>query len=99
MRGDPGAVLHVGTHSILAQGFSAIGWQAYEIITSILEDPSPGLTEVKGRLHRCLDAYPGAPEKALLAHLTATSRAASDGQAIVMGPPTDARRIGGNMYP
>lgn len=76
MKGNPGAVLYVGTHKILTHGFTPIGWQAYEIITSILEDPSPGLTEVKGRLYRCLADHPGSPEQALLAHLMAVSQAA-----------------------
>lgn len=56
-----------------AEGISPIGWQAYEIITSILEDPSPDLAEVKWRLRRCVAAHPGAPERALQAHLMATS--------------------------
>ena len=54
-------------------GITPIGWQAYEIITSILEDPSPDLDQVKGRLRRCVAAHPGAPERALRAHLMATS--------------------------
>lgn len=50
-----------------------IGAQAVEIITSILEDASPGLAEVKLRLRRCLADHPGRPEQALLAHLMETS--------------------------
>ncbi len=49
------------------------GLLAYEIITSILEDPSPDLDLVKGRLRRCVAAHPGSPERALQAHLMATS--------------------------
>jgi hypothetical protein len=51
-----------------------IAAQALEIIFSILEDPSPGLGEVKLRLRQCLAAHPGRPERALLAHLLDTSR-------------------------
>jgi hypothetical protein len=50
-------------------GISEVGLQAQEIIASILEDPTPGLAEVKLRLRRCLAAHPGFPERALLAHL------------------------------
>lgn len=78
MTAGPVAVLQLGTHKIPAGGFTPIGWQAYEIITSILEDPSPGLAEVKGRLLQCLAAHPDSPEQALVAHLMATSTAAND---------------------
>lgn len=54
-------------------GVTPIGIQALDIITSILEDPSPGLAEIKLHLRRCLGDYPGAPEQALLAHLMETS--------------------------
>lgn len=50
-----------------------IGLQAQEIIDSILEDPAPGLAEVQYRLREYLAAYPGFPERALLAHLMETS--------------------------
>ena len=60
-------------HHLAGDGITPIGWQAYEIITSILEDPSPDLDQVKGRLRRCVAAHPGAPERALRAHLMATS--------------------------
>ena len=60
-------------HNIAADGITPIGWQAYEIISSILEDPSPDLDQVKGRLRRCVAAHPGAPERALRAHLMAIS--------------------------
>lgn len=59
---------------IADDGITPIGWQAYEIIYSILEDPSPDLADVKWRLRRCLAAHPGAPERALQAHLMATSQ-------------------------
>lgn len=51
-----------------------IGVQALEIIASILEDESPGLAEIKLHLRKCVAAYPGAPERALLAHLMETSQ-------------------------
>lgn len=54
-------------------GISEVGLQAQEIIASILEDPTPGLAEVKLRLRRCVAAHPGFPERALLAHLMETS--------------------------
>ena len=54
-------------------GISPIGRQAQEIIVSILEDPEPGLTEVKQHLCSCLAANPDFPERALLAHLMGTS--------------------------
>lgn len=50
-------------------GLAPIGVQALEIITSILDDPSPELADVKPRLRRCLADHPGHPEHALLAHL------------------------------
>jgi hypothetical protein len=53
-------------------GISLIGRQAQEIIVSILEDPEPGLTEVKQHLCSCLAANPDFPERALLAHLMGT---------------------------
>lgn len=56
-----------------APGTSPIAAQALDIISSILEDPSPGLAEVKHRLRRCLATHPGHPELALLAHLLETS--------------------------
>lgn len=58
---------------LFADRITPIGWQAYEIITSILEDPSPDLDPVKWRLRRCVAAYPGSPERALQAHLITTS--------------------------
>lgn len=61
------------SNHIAADGITPIGWQAYEIIYSILGDPSPDLADVKWRLRRCLDAHPGSPERALQAHLMATS--------------------------
>jgi hypothetical protein len=54
-------------------GISPIRRQAQEIIVSILEDPEPGLTEVKQHLCTCLAANPDFPERALLAHLMGTS--------------------------
>lgn len=50
-----------------------IGLQAQEIIDSILDDPAPDLAEVRYRLYGYVAAYPGSPEKALLAHLMDTS--------------------------
>ena len=55
------------------QPVTPIGLQAQEIIDSILDDPAPGLADVKSRLHGYVAAYPGFPEKALLAHLMETS--------------------------
>lgn len=52
-----------------------IGLQAQEIIASILDDPAPGLAEVQYRLREYVAAYPGFPERALLAHLMETSEA------------------------
>lgn len=52
---------------------SPIAEQSLDIISSILEDPSPGLVEIKLRLRQCLAAYPRHPELALLAHLVKTS--------------------------
>jgi hypothetical protein len=61
-----------GMDGISPIGISAIGRQAQEIIASILEDPEPGLTEVKQQLCTCLAANPDFPERALLAHLMGT---------------------------
>ncbi|QNE13261.1 hypothetical protein [Pseudarthrobacter sp. NBSH8] len=61
------------SYDLYADRITPIGWQAYEIITSILEDPSPDLDQHKWRLRRCVAAHPGAPERALQAHLMATS--------------------------
>lgn len=60
-------------------GISPIGRQAQEIIVSILEDPEPGLAEVKQHLCNCLAANPDFPERALLAHLMGTSARANSG--------------------
>jgi hypothetical protein len=57
----------------VGDGGSPLQGQAYDIIASILDDPSPKLDEVKERLLRCLAAHPRAPELALLAHLRETS--------------------------
>jgi hypothetical protein len=65
---EPAMANHIAT-----DGITPIGWQAYDIIYSILEDPSPELAEVKWRLRRCVAAHPGSPERALQAHLMATS--------------------------
>lgn len=65
------------THHIVEDYITPIGWQAHEIIASILEDPSPDLAEVKERLARCLAEHPGSPELALLAHLMQTSELAN----------------------
>lgn len=97
----PGTAIHRGTRRVPAEGFTPIGRQAHEIITSILEDPSPGLAEVKRRLRDCVAAHPGSPEQALLAHLLATSQTAGDAGALrstVRDRATDGWR-GGNMYP
>ncbi|QHK21230.1 hypothetical protein GU243_17645 [Pseudarthrobacter psychrotolerans] len=61
------------SHHLAGDGITPIGWQAYEIITSILADPSPDLDQVKWRLRRCVAAHPGSPERALQAHLMAMS--------------------------
>ncbi len=50
-----------------------IALQAMEIAASILEDPAPGLGDIKRRLRRSLAEHPGHPERALLAHLMETS--------------------------
>ncbi|HEY9358622.1 MAG TPA: hypothetical protein VIQ52_20155 [Arthrobacter sp.] len=59
--------------STLETQTSALGLQAQEIIASVLEDPAPDLAEVQDRLRGYLAAYPGFPERALLAHLMETS--------------------------
>jgi hypothetical protein len=51
--------------------------QALEIINSILDDPSPGLADVKLRLRGCLAKHPRHPEQALRDHLLETSRRAN----------------------
>lgn len=56
---------------------SPIGMQALEIINSILDDPSPGLADVKLRLRGCLAKHPRHPEQALRDHLLETSRRAN----------------------
>ena len=78
--------LHFPTHGPgsparypLAPDATPIGAQALEIIFSILEDPSPGLGEVKLRLRQCLADHPGCPERALLAHLVETSSRVNQG--------------------
>ena len=65
--------LHDVLDQVPTQPVTPIGLQAQEIIDSILDDPAPGLAEVKYRLHGYVAAYPGFPEKALLAHLMETS--------------------------
>jgi hypothetical protein len=57
------------------QTVTPIGLQAQEIIDSILDGPAPGLAEVQYRLRGYVAAYPGFPERALLAHLMETSEA------------------------
>lgn len=105
MTGNPGTVTHSGARRVPAGGFTPIGRQSHEIITSILEDPSPGLAEVKRRLRDCVAAHPGSPEQALLAHLLATSQTAGDGGAAPSAAPSTVRDRatdgwrGGNMYP
>lgn len=73
--GATGAALdsRAGKEGITAGGLTPIGWQAREIIASILEDKSPALAEVHWRLRRNLAAHPGSPEHALLAHLRETT--------------------------
>jgi hypothetical protein len=61
----------------MGDGGSPLQGQAYDIIASILDDPSPELDEVKERLLRCLAAHPHAPELALLDHLRETSEMAN----------------------
>jgi hypothetical protein len=48
--------------------------QSREIIASILADPDPGLAHIQQRLRRWVAAYPGVPDRALLAHMIETSR-------------------------
>jgi hypothetical protein len=60
-------------------GISPMGRQAQEIIVSILEDPEPGLAQVKQHLCTCLAANPEFPERALLAHLMGTSARVNSG--------------------
>ncbi|MET4591240.1 hypothetical protein ABIA70_002853 [Arthrobacter sp. 754] len=71
-----GAAVAEGTP---ADGLTPIGWQAREIIDSILKDRSPGLDEVHWRLRRNLAAHPGSPELALLAHLMETTELVNRG--------------------
>lgn len=51
--------------------------QSLEIIDSILADPNPGLAGIQEQLRRCVAAYPGFPDKALLAHMLETRRQAN----------------------
>jgi hypothetical protein len=67
-------MLQLGRRQTLDEGATPLQGQAYDIIASILDDPSPGLDEVKERLYRCLAAHPNAPELALLEHLKETSK-------------------------
>lgn len=66
-------------YAIPEEQFTPLGWQAREIIASILDDTSPGLAEVHWRLRRCLAAHPGSPERALLAHLKETTELVNHG--------------------
>lgn len=65
-----------GLHPVTPH-LSPIGVQALEIISSILDDPSPGLADIKLRLRSCVANHPGHPEQALLAHLTERSSRAN----------------------
>jgi hypothetical protein len=65
-------MLQLGRRHLLDAGATPLQGQAYDIIASILDDPSPGLDGVKERLYRCLEAHPHAPEMALLEHLRET---------------------------
>jgi hypothetical protein len=69
----------LAVEGVPAGGFTPIGWQAREIIDSILDDTSPELAEVHWRLRRSLAAHPGSPEQALLAHLMETSELVNHG--------------------
>lgn len=71
--------IHLPAHQVVREDTTTIGYQAREIIASILDDASPELAEVKRRLARCLAAHPGSPELALLAHLRETSAKANAG--------------------
>lgn len=51
--------------------------QSLEIIDSILADPNPGLAGIQQQLRNCVAAYPGFPDKALLAHMLETCRQAN----------------------
>lgn len=46
---------------------ASIVTQSREIIGSILADPNPGLADIQQRLHECVVAHAGFPERALLA--------------------------------
>lgn len=51
---------------------SSLAEQAREIIDFILDDPDPGLAEIRNRLRIWVDAYPDFPARALLEHLIET---------------------------
>lgn len=69
----------IPAYAIPEDGFTPLGWQAREIISSIFEDKSPDLAEVHWRLRQCLTAHPGSPERALLAHLKETTELVNHG--------------------
>ena len=86
--------------NIAADRITPIGWQAYEIITSILEDPAPDLDQIKWHLRGCVAAHPGEPERALRAHLMATSEVVNVlGREGVPDTPSEDRWVRGNLYP
>jgi hypothetical protein len=79
--GDPDSTFRTLRRHSAEVGITPIGWQACDIIDSILDDLTPDLADVKLRLVRWLDANPGSPERALLAHLMETSELANlDGE-------------------
>lgn len=66
-------------------GATPIALQAMEIVTSILEDPAPGMEDIKRMLRKCLAEHPGHPERALLAHLMETTSRVNEESG--EGPP------------
>lgn len=87
-------------HHFPESGITPIGRQAFDIIGSILDDPSPDLIEVKRRLGKCLAANPGSPERALLAHLRETSELVNaERQHWPPSQAVDDWRVPGNRYP
>lgn len=74
MSENPGVVRDVPRLPHAAARRSSLATQSLEIIDSILADPNPGLAGIQLRLRNCVAAYPGFPDRALLAHMIETCR-------------------------
>lgn len=77
-----------GTQSIPPSDVSspAIRGQAWDIIESVLDDPSPQSEWARERLRTRMATHPGRPERALLEHLIATRAATDDHAPGASGP-------------